>query len=80
MFFVYVIRSISQPDRSYIGFSEDVDQRVKEHHDGKSYHTAKYRPWQLVVYLAVPSKHKALELERYLKSGSGRAFLRRHLL
>ena len=80
MFYVYVIRSISHPKRYYIGFTENIDQRVKEHNEGKSLHTAKYGPWELAVYLAVPSKTKALELERYLKSGSGRAFLQRHIL
>ena len=66
MFYVYVIRSLSHPKRYYIGFSEDIDQRVKEHNEGKSLHTAKYGPWELAFYLAVPSKTKALELERYL--------------
>ena len=37
-------------------------------------------PWELAFYLAVPSKTKALELERDLKSGLGRAFLHRHIL
>jgi putative endonuclease len=77
MFYVYVICSISHPKRYYIGFTENIDQRVKEHNEGKSLHTAKYGPWELAVYLAVPSKTKALDLERYLKSGSGRAFLQR---
>jgi putative endonuclease len=72
MFYVYVIRSQSHPKRHYIGFTENIDQRVKEHNEGKSLHTAKYGPRQLAVYLAVPSKTKALDLERYFKSGSGR--------
>jgi putative endonuclease len=72
--FVRKLRSI------HIGFTEDVDQRVKEHNEGKSLHSAKYGPWELAVYLAVPSKTKALDLERYLKPGSGRAFLQRHIL
>jgi putative endonuclease len=80
MFYVYVIRSLSHAKRYYIGFTENIDQRVKEHNEGKSLHTAKYGPWELAVYLAVPSKTKALDLERYLKSGSGRAFLQRHIL
>jgi putative endonuclease len=83
MFYVYVIRSIrsvSDPKRYYIGFTQNIDQRLKEHNEGKSFHTAKYGPWKLAVYLAVPSKTKALDLERYFKSGSGRAFLQRHIL
>jgi putative endonuclease len=80
MFYVYVIRSVSDAKRYYIGFTENIDQRIKEHNEGKSFHTAKYGPWQLAINLAVPSKTKALDLEHYLKSGSGRAFLQRHIL
>jgi putative endonuclease len=80
MLYVYVIRSRAHPKRYYIGFTENIDQRVKEHNEGKSLHTAKYGPWELAFYLAVPSKPKALDLERCLKSGSGRAFLQRHIL
>jgi putative endonuclease len=80
MFYVYVICSLSHPKRYYIGFTENIDQRVKEHNEGKSLHAAKYGPWQLAVYLGVPSKTKALDLERDLKSGSGGAFLQRHIL
>jgi putative endonuclease len=80
MFYVYVIRSVSDPKRYYIGFTQNIDQRVKEHNEGKSLHTTKCGPWELAVYLAVPSRMKALDLERYLKSGSGRAFLQRHIL
>ena len=42
MFYVYVICSLSHPKRYYIGFTENIDQRVKEHNEGKSLHTAKY--------------------------------------
>ncbi len=80
MFYVCVICSITHRKRYYIGFTENIDQCIKEHNEGKSLHTAKYGPWEIAVYLTVPSKTKALDLERYLKSGSGRAFLQRHIL
>jgi putative endonuclease len=41
-------------------------------------HTSKYAPWQLIVTIAFTEKNKALKFERYLKSGSGRAFAKRH--
>jgi predicted GIY-YIG superfamily endonuclease len=34
MFYVYVIRSVSHPKRYYIGFTENIDQRIKEHNEG----------------------------------------------
>jgi putative endonuclease len=45
----------------------------------KSSHTAKYKPWRLVTYIAFADKPKAEAFERYLKSGSGHAFARKHL-
>jgi putative endonuclease len=68
------------PSAIILALPKNIDQRVKEHNEGKSLHTAKYGPWELAVYLGVPSKTKALDLEHYLKSGSGRAFLQRHIL
>jgi hypothetical protein len=80
MFLCFVIRSMWIPSAIIVALPKNIDQRVKEHNEGKSLHTAKYGPWELAVYLGVPSKTKALDLEHYLKSGSGRAFLQRHIL
>ena len=44
------------------------------HNSGVSYHIAKYKPWVLVTYIAFSDKAKGLEFERYLKTGSGKAF------
>ncbi len=49
MYYVYLIRSINFPDQTYIGFSEDLKQRIADHNAGKSTHTAKYAPWKLVI-------------------------------
>ncbi|MBL7116096.1 MAG: GIY-YIG nuclease family protein [Kiritimatiellae bacterium] len=79
MYYVYLLRSIKFPDQKYVGFSEDVDTRFKDHNNGKSIHTAKYRPWKLVTYHAFTDKKQAKEFEQYLKSGSGRAFASKRL-
>ncbi|MEA1948427.1 MAG: GIY-YIG nuclease family protein, partial [Thermodesulfobacteriota bacterium] len=42
---------------------------------GKSKHTAKYKPWELVTYTAFSERSKALSFEKYLKSHSGKAFI-----
>ncbi len=77
MWYVYIIRSIAFPDQLYYGASEDLKTRLKDHNAGKSTHTAKFAPWELVWYCAFPDKHKALEFEKYLKSHSGRAFAKK---
>jgi len=76
--FVYVLRSSSEPDRYYVGTTSDVEGRLKWHNHRRAGHTAKYRPWQLSVVLEFPDQGRAKAFERYLKSGSGRAFAKRH--
>jgi putative endonuclease len=77
MWYVYIIRSISSPEQEYIGATADLKRRLPEHNAGKSTHTAKFKPWELVWYCAFPDKYKALEFEKYLKSHSGRAFAKK---
>lgn len=74
MFYVYLIRSVSNPDQRYIGFTEDLKSRLLAHNAGESKHTAKYTPWVLEVYHAFQDRRKAQEFEYYLKTGSGKAF------
>ncbi|MEI6668240.1 MAG: GIY-YIG nuclease family protein [Acidobacteriota bacterium] len=76
--FVYVLRSDSDPDRHYVGVTSDVDNRLEWHNHGPSGHTVEHRPWSLMVLIEFPIEEQALRFERYLKSGSGRAFAKRH--
>lgn len=80
MWYVYIIRSINFPNQEYTGASADLKRRLADHNAGKSTHTAKFTPWELVWYCAFPNKFKALEFEKYLKSHSGRAFSKKRLL
>lgn len=79
MFYVYLIRSISFPGQVYVGITEDLKKRLRVHNSGGSIHTAKYNPWELVVYMGFKSEAKAREFEKYLKSGAGRAFAKKRL-
>jgi predicted GIY-YIG superfamily endonuclease len=78
MWYVYIIRSVQFPDQEYTGASEHPQQRLADHNDGRSAHTAKYKPWKLIWYCAFPDKY-TLEFEKYLKSHSGRAFSKKRL-
>jgi predicted GIY-YIG superfamily endonuclease len=79
MWYVHIIRSIEFPDQEYIGATENLKRRLPEHNAGKSRHTAKFKPWTLIWYCAFPDKMKALAIETYLKSHSGRAFSKKRL-
>ena len=76
---VYVLRTVGDPTRYYTGVTSDVDRRLTDHHAGRCPHTAGGRPWQVDVLVHFADQQRALKLERYLKSGSGCAFAKRHL-
>ncbi|MEP2775301.1 MAG: GIY-YIG nuclease family protein [Luteolibacter sp.] len=79
MHYVYLLRSESHPDQAYIGLTSDLRMRIAKHNEGGSPHTSKYRPWNLITYLAFATREKASDFEAYLKSGSGRAFAKKRL-
>lgn len=78
MLYVYILRSISCPWRHYIGVTRNPDRRLSAHNAGRSIHTAKYRPWDIIVAFRFQDKARAFSFERYLKSSSGRAFAKKH--
>ena len=75
---VYVIKSTGSTPHFYVGLTSDTLARLAHHNAGRCSHTARYRPWQLHVTIALPDEQRAIDFERYLKSGSGRAFAKRH--
>lgn len=79
MYYVYLIRSINNPTKTYIGFTNDLDQRMEKHNSGASIYTSDHRPWKLVTYICFDEEAKAMEFEKYLKVGSGHAFAQRRL-
>lgn len=76
---VYLIQSLSRPDRRYTGITTDLEARLEAHNQGKSKHTAKYRPWKLIAAISFTDDQKAHAFEKYLKTGSGRAFAHKRL-
>ena len=81
MWYVYLIlvESEAAAAERYIGITSDLKQRIADHNSGKSAHTAKFKPWRIVTYVAFSDRVKAASIERYLKSGSGHAFASRRL-
>jgi predicted GIY-YIG superfamily endonuclease len=77
--YVYIIQSKSVTDRFYTGFTENIENRLKDHNEGRSPHTSKHKPWSLITYLVFSEKSKAVEFETYLKSGPGHAFANKRL-
>jgi predicted GIY-YIG superfamily endonuclease len=63
----------------YVGITNNLKHRLQEHNSGEGIHTSKYKPWKLMTYLYFDDQDKATAFEKYLKSGSGRSFAKRHL-
>jgi len=76
--YVYLLRSLSSPQENYVGSTQNLPRRLEEHNAGKSPHTSKFVPWKCVVAVRFDDDSKAVAFERYLKTGSGRAFAKRH--
>jgi putative endonuclease len=78
---VYILRSEKYFDRIYKGFTEkNVFERLKEHNQGKCKHTRKYMPWKIIAHFSFENKYIALDFEKYLKTASGIAFMRKRLI
>ncbi|MEI8143102.1 MAG: GIY-YIG nuclease family protein [Candidatus Berkelbacteria bacterium] len=80
MFFVYLIEN--SIDKSwYTGFTTDIDRRLTEHNSkiGGDYTGRKQGCWKLIYSESYLDKRDALGREKFLKSGSGRRFLKKQL-
>jgi len=78
MYYTYVLKS-KKDNKLYIGYSEDLKERMKKHHGGKVISTKNRRPLLLIYYEAYLDKADAKGRERFLKSGSGHKFLKKQL-
>jgi len=76
--YVYILVSERDNNLYYSGITRDLNARLGEHNRGKCPHTAKHAPWKIQTAGAFRSETKARRFERYLKTGSGREFARRH--
>ena len=73
MKYVYILVSLDG-QHFYVGITGDLDARLEKHNSGAVPHTVKFVPWRIKTYVAFSDEAGAFEFERYLKSGSGRAF------
>ena len=78
MQFVYILKCNNGD--YYKGCTSDLDNRIQLHKSGKVPSTCDNLPVELVFYAAFPNKRKAFDFEKYLKSGSGRAFTNKRLI
>ena len=78
--FVYVIHSLTNPDRLYVEAAANVSMRIAAHNAGHSPLTVAHRPWKLVAVVQFGNEGTAHRFEKFLKSSAGRAFVKHHFL
>ena len=78
MWKVYLLRCID--GTHYTGYTANLKERLKRHHRGDVSYTSSRLPIQLITYIAFSDKYKALAFEKYLKSGSGKAFANKRFI
>ena len=76
---MYYVYSLKCRDGFYIGCTNDLMGRIERHQKGHIPATSDRLPVKLEFYFAINNKYRAYEFEKYLKSGSGRAFIKKHL-
>jgi predicted GIY-YIG superfamily endonuclease len=79
MWYVYILRSLRDKGL-YVGSTNDIQRRLTEHNAAKVDSTKHRCPFTLEAYIAVKDKAKAIELEEYFKTGSGKAILQKRIL
>ena len=78
-YYCYILHS-SKSHIFYFGSTSNIKNRFKLHNKGKVFSTKPHIPWKLVWYSVFSSKKEAEDFERYLKTGSGKAFAYKRLV
>ena len=75
MYYVYALKSLER-NYIYVGMTNDMDRRVKEHNKGENRSTKAYKPFVLIYKEQFETRIEARKKEKYLKSGIGKEFLK----
>ena len=75
---MYYVHSLKCKDGFYVGCTDNIQEKIERHRKGQVPATVNRLPISLEFYFALDDKYKAFKFEKYLKLGSGRAFLKKH--
>ena len=77
---MYYVYSLKCKDGFYVDCTDDIQERLERHQKRQVHATIDRLPITLEFYFVIEDKYKAFEFEKYLKSGSGRAFVNKHFV
>ena len=77
-YYIYVLQS-GIDGKFYVGYTENLEQRLTSHNDGKVVSTRNRRPMKLVYYEFCLNKTDAINRERYLKTAWGKRYIKNRI-
>ncbi len=75
MYYVYALVSLKHK-RIYVGQTQDLDVRVRDHNSGRTKTIKHYKPWKVLYFEGLGTRREARNREKYFKSGIGKDFLK----
>lgn len=81
MYYTYILRSLKNPGAIYIGYTGDLKSRIAQHNSpNNNAYSKRHAPWAVETYIAFADEKDAKTFELYLKSSSGKAFMKKRLI
>jgi putative endonuclease len=78
MYIVYILKS-ENFFKSYVGITDNIERRLKQHNAGNHFYTKRYVPWVVIYKEECKDRIEARKREKYFKSFAGRKFLRKNI-
>lgn len=78
MEYIYILKSLNFP-KTYTGHTHDLINRLRQHNNGYSKFTNKYKPWEIIHSEVCDNSIRARVREKYLKSSSGRRWIKKNI-
>tara|TARA_B100000965_G_C19215918_1_gene593715 strand:+ start:343 stop:591 length:249 start_codon:yes stop_codon:yes gene_type:complete len=66
-YFVYMLKSLEKKPVTYVGYTNNLSNRIKLHNSGKGAKFTRGRKWRLIYKEKLDSKNKAISREYYIK-------------
>ncbi len=77
-FYVYILIN-NLKNKTYVGYTNNLINRLKEHNSGESFYTKRFGPWEIIFTEQFKTKNEAIKKEKYFKSASGRKWIKKTL-
>ena len=74
MFFIYILYSKSR-GRFYIGYTQDIKERINRHNMGRERHTKSGAPWKLIHSESFETRSAAMKQENKIKKRGAKRYL-----